>query len=302
MGCANWLSRFVEANRVRQRWQRHVDAGMTETVPRGHAIDDLILFSHKKSTLIVSGSFLSFLKRNVPQCQMPTTQAPCVSIFLHPVSVMLDIEPTPQNSKQHKAERSHSRNLPLIPVVVRNQEGQLQRLLLVQPRVAEARVVGGQVVLVEADAAAHALCDGVAGQLEVDAAQVAALLLVDAQRLLQLAEDVAEAPGLDAGGRAPRVAVHRVALPHHAPLVLRVLDRADVRGKQRSHARGAVACYQGYLARLAGGVEGAQELEEVLCWRGGADLDADRVRYPPEELDVPALDLPRAVADPEEVC
>src|SRR5690349_4680559 len=81
------------------------------------------------------------------------------------------------------------RRPPLAPVVIRNQESQLEGLLLIQPRVAEAGVVGRQVALGEVLAAAEALRDGVARELEVDAAEVAALLLVDAQRLLQLLED-----------------------------------------------------------------------------------------------------------------
>ncbi|RBQ74745.1 hypothetical protein VDGD_21377 [Verticillium dahliae] len=118
---------------------------------------------------------------------------------------------------------------PLLAVVIRNQEGQLQRLLLVQSRVAEARVVGRQIVLVEVLAAAEALGHGVARELEMHAAEEAALLLVDLQRLLQLLENVAKLARLDAAARRLRVAVHGIALPDDALPVLAVLDGADVR-------------------------------------------------------------------------
>lgn len=78
----------------------------------------------------------------------------------------------------------------LLRKVISNQERQLKRLLLVQPRVAEGGIVGRQVILDQALAPAEALRHGVAGQLEVQPAEVAALLLVDAQGVLQLGVDV----------------------------------------------------------------------------------------------------------------
>lgn len=186
-------------------------------------------------------------------------------------------------------------------VMVGHQKGQLESLLLVQPRVAERRVVCRKVVLVEPLAAAQALGDGIARELEVDAAEVAALLLVDAERLLELAVDVVEAAGLDARWGGEGVAVHGVALPDDAAAVLGVLDGADVRGEQVGDLAGAVAGDEGDLAGLAGGVEGAQQSEEVLGGRGRADLDADRVGDAAEELDVGVVELARAVADPDEV-
>ena len=159
--------------------------------------------------------------------------------------------------------------------MVGDEEGQLEGLLLVEARVAEAGVVGGQVVLVEALAAAEALGDGVAGELEVDAAEVAPLLVVDAQGLLELGVDVVEAAGLDAGVGGEGVAVHGVALPDHGAAVLGVLDGADVLGQEVADAGGAVAGYEGDLARLAGGVEGAEEGEDVGGRGRGADFYAE---------------------------
>ena len=44
-----------------------------------------------------------------------------------------------------------------------------------------------------------------------------------------------------------------------------------------------------------------QEPHELLSLHARTDLDADRVPDPAEVLDVRAVELPRAVADPEEV-
>ena len=185
--------------------------------------------------------------------------------------------------------------------MVRHEEGELEGLLLVEAGVAEAGVVGRQVVLVEPLGAADALGDGVARELEVDAAKVAPLLLVDLERLLQLREDVVEAARLDARARRARVAVHGVALPDDAALVLAALDGADVVGQELAHLVGAVARDERDLAHLAARVQGAEQLQQVRDGRGGPDLDADGVGDAAEELDVGVVDLAGAVADPDEV-
>lgn len=185
--------------------------------------------------------------------------------------------------------------------MVGHQKRQLKSLLLVQPRVAEGRVIRRKVVLVEPLAAAQALRNGIARELEVDAAEVASLLLVDAQRLLELAVDVVEAAGLYARGGGEGVAVHGVALPDDAAAVLGVLDGADVRGEEGGDFAGAVAGDEGDFAGLAGGVEGAEQGEEVLRWSSRADLDADWVGDAAEELDVGVVELARAITDPDEV-
>lgn len=185
--------------------------------------------------------------------------------------------------------------------MIGDQKGQLQSLLLIQTRVAKRSVVGGQVILVKTFAAAQALGDGVARQLKVHAAQVAALLLVDAQRLLELLVNVVEATSLDAGARRQGVAVHGVALPDDAAAVLGVLDGADVPGQELGNLASAVAGDEGNLASLALRVEGAQQGQEIVGGRRGPDLDADGVGNASEELDVGMVELPCAVADPQEM-
>lgn len=83
--------------------------------------------------------------------------------------------------------------------MTRNQKCHLQRLLLVQPGIAKAGIVKRQVVLVQTFAAASALCDCFAGELEMDAAEVATFFFVDGECLLKFGENVSELSGLDAG-------------------------------------------------------------------------------------------------------
>src|SRR5690606_12890585 len=88
-----------------------------------------------------------------------------------------------------------------------DQHRELHRLLVVQTRVDLRLVRAREVGFLEAARAADALRDVVARELEVHAAQVAALLLVDPERRTQLGADVVEAPRLDAFGGRLGVAV-----------------------------------------------------------------------------------------------
>ena len=67
----------------------------------------------------------------------------------------------------------------ILAVMPRNQERQLQRLLLIKPRIAVRRVVGVEILVVQALTTPRALCDRIARELEVHAAQEGAVLLVD---------------------------------------------------------------------------------------------------------------------------
>src|SRR5262245_5082226 len=63
-----------------------------------------------------------------------------------------------------------------------DQHRDLHRLLVVEPRVDGGLVSAGEIRLFQAAGAAHALRDVVAGELEVHAAEPAALLLMNAER------------------------------------------------------------------------------------------------------------------------
>src|SRR4051794_35681540 len=97
--------------------------------------------------------------------------------------------------------------------VARDAHRALERLLVVEPRV-DAGLVGAlEVDVRQAARAARALGDVLAGELDVDAAQVRAELGVEHEALLELVDDLVEPAGLDAAGGGLGVGVPRVADP-----------------------------------------------------------------------------------------
>src|SRR6185436_16973518 len=96
---------------------------------------------------------------------------------------------------------------------LRHQEGELEALLGVQPRVAGRLVPVGQVEVLDALRAAETLGHVLAGELDVDAARVGAEAAVHLEVAEHLVDDPVEVPGLVAVRRLVGVAVHRVALP-----------------------------------------------------------------------------------------
>lgn len=84
----------------------------------------------------------------------------------------------------------------------RNQERQLQGLLLIQPRVTVGSVVQAQVLVIKTLASSSALSNVVTSKLKMHAAQEGAVLLVDLQGGGELREDVVEGACLDARGCA----------------------------------------------------------------------------------------------------
>src|SRR5690606_21122605 len=96
-----------------------------------------------------------------------------------------------------------------------DQHSDLHRLFVVEARIDLRLVRARQIRLGQPSRAAGALRDVVAGQLEVDAAEIAAELAVDAKRCGELVADIVEAARLFALGRRLGIAVHRVAYPKH---------------------------------------------------------------------------------------
>lgn len=174
----------------------------------------------------------------------------------------------------------------ILAIMPRNQKGQLERLLLIQPGIAVGRVIGVQILIVQALAAARALGDRVARELEVHAAQEGAVLLVDLERGGELREDVVEGARFDACGGAAGVSggrrlvcwfaslrckegrgggdglclpVHRIALPHDD--VAAALDGFDVAAQHRLDLVGSVARDQRDLADVLARIDDVEELD-----------------------------------------
>ena len=178
-------------------------------------------------------------------------------------------------------------------------EGELERLLDVQPRIARRLVAATEIGRGELGRAADAFGDVVAGQLDVQAAGVRAQLGVDVEESVDLVDDPVEVAGLDAVGGLFGVAVHRIALPDHE-----MAGRAHLLDDRRqlvAHQRVRHPADQREPAGRAVRVEPLDELGGELRRRGRAELHADRVRDARDEVEVRAVQLPGALADPHEV-
>jgi hypothetical protein len=162
----------------------------------------------------------------------------------------------------------------------------------IQARITERRVVQTKILLREPSRPTGTLRNILARHFQMHAPQITIHLLMNLQRLLQLAEDILEAPGLDHGaapigagdGCVPPIPVHGVTLPDDG--VPGGLDGADVRGEELGDLVGAVAGDEDDLADLAEGVEDVEERGEFGGGHGGADFDADGVGEAAEEFDV----------------
>src|SRR5699024_5265019 len=183
----------------------------------------------------------------------------------------------------------------LVAEHLRDQEGQLQRLLRVQTRVAGGLVTARQVDIGDGHGAAEALGDVLTGQLDVDATRVGAQRTVDLEEALDLIDDFVEVTGLVAVRRGEGVAVHRVRLPDD--LVAGGLDSLDDRRQRGADLVVAHACHHGQTARLLVRIQLRGIRDSLLRGDGRADLDADRVRDDRGEVDVEVLDAAGTLTD-----
>jgi hypothetical protein len=100
--------------------------------------------------------------------------------------------------------------------------------------------------------------------------------------------------------RRERVAVHRVARPHHrVPGVAHgPQDRRQRRPRSSSAPMRLISVSR---PGMRSGLSALAQLEHLVGGGRGADLAADRVADAAEELDVRAVELAGALADPEHV-
>src|SRR5690349_17198360 len=146
-----------------------------------------------------------------------------------------------------------------------------------------------------ADAFGHVL----SGHLEMDAAGIGSLGLVHREEAAHLAHDAVHHAGLVPGGGGHGIPVHGIATPDD--LAALALDRADQGRQVLLDLLGTHARNQRQAAGLVLRVEHVDELEQVGGIEARSAFHADRVLDAAEELDVRAVRLPRAVADPEHV-
>ena len=72
--------------------------------------------------------------------------------------------------------------IPILPIMPRYKECQLQRLLLVQSRIAIRRIIQAQILVFQPNASTGALGDSLACELQMHTAEVGVVCFVDAER------------------------------------------------------------------------------------------------------------------------
>ena len=103
---------------------------------------------------------------------------------------------------------------PLSLDTLRPPEGQLERLVSIEPGIAVGIVAVGEIGIRDRAGAAGALRHVLAGHLEVDTARMRALGAMDREELIDLAQDAVEWTCLEVRRRSDRVAVHGIARPN----------------------------------------------------------------------------------------
>uniref|UniRef100_A0A0N4ZJN4 LigA n=1 Tax=Parastrongyloides trichosuri TaxID=131310 RepID=A0A0N4ZJN4_PARTI len=165
--------------------------------------------------------------------------------------------------------------------------------------VPRAQVQAGFVVLGHRLGAADAFGDVLAGHFQVDAAGMDALGLGHVDEGADLAHDAIERTGLVAVAGLQRIAVHRVDRPDDA--LARRLHRPHQARQAVARLVVAEAADQRQTARSVVRVQGVDQRQQVVRRHGRPALDPDGVGDAAHELDVGAVQLAGALADPQHV-
>ena len=132
------------------------------------------------------------------------------------------------------------------------------------------------------------------------AAGPGALGAVGGEEAGDLGEDVVEVAGLLAARRGERVAVHRVARPHHGVAGVAHGARAAAAGRPRSRSA-PMRVMRVSRPGMRSGLSASQSARTSSGVAVGPSLQPIGLPMPREELDVGAVELAGALADPEHV-
>ena len=145
---------------------------------------------------------------------------------------------------------------------------------------------------------ADTLGDIASGHLQMHAARMHAFSGGDLDEAPDLGHDVAHHPCLQPVDGA-RIAVHRVDAPDRVAAL--APGRAHQLGQMRSNVRRTEAADQHQPARRIVGIETLHQAQEIVDGKAGTALQTDGIADAAGELDMRAVDLARAVADPDHV-
>ena len=155
------------------------------------------------------------------------------------------------------------------------QEREIDRLLGIEPRIADRVIAVVEIGFRDGAGAAGAFGDVLPGHLQMHAAGIGAFGLMHFEEAAHLLQDQVERPGLVAGRRGDGVAVHRVARPQHDPAL--ALHRAHQRRQMLADLFGAEAADQRQTARLVVRIENVDQPQQIvrLERRPAFQADAD---------------------------
>ena len=169
-------------------------------------------------------------------------------------------------------------------------ERQLEALVAVQAGITHRLVPVGKIRLLQLQDAADTLGDVVACQLDVQSARPGAERVMDIEEATHLLDDVIEGPRLVPVGRLKGVAMHRIT--HPGDFTAGLLHPRDHIRKDLTHIACAHPGNECDPARLPSGVKTISELDGLLWRGGGAQLDAQGVAHPSQQLDVGPVEQP----------
>ena len=145
------------------------------------------------------------------------------------------------------------------------------------------------------DASADALGHVRPRHLQVHAARMDIGGCRDGEEAFDLIDDIPDAARLEAVDLA-RVAVHRIDAPDRIATL--AAGRAHQLGKVRLDVRRPEAPDQHQPPRDVVRIEAVDEAEQIVGRKTRPAFDAHRIANTACELDMRAVDLPRAIADP----
>src|SRR6516162_9336033 len=207
-----------------------------------------------------------------------------------------------QSRSKSKSRRRRDRldlaaTLPLEQL--RDQERHVDRLLGIETGIADRVITVVEILVGNRACPANAFGDVLAGHLQMHPAGIGALRRVDRKEAPHLRQDAVERPGLVASGRGDGIAVHRIARPHHDPSL--AFHRAKQSRQLFGDLVGAEPGNQRQPSRLVVGIEQVDQLDQLVRLHRRAAFQADRILDAAKIFDVSVVELPRAVADPDEM-
>src|SRR5579872_7498253 len=182
---------------------------------------------------------------------------------------------------------------------LRHQKRKFQRLAGIEARIAGRLVAIVQVDLLDRLGAAEALGHILARQFEMYAAGMGSFGAMHGEKRAHFLEDAIERTRLESRLQLDGVAVHRIAGPNHA--LSFALHGADERGQLVGDLVRAEARDQRETAGLVLRIEYRDQLEQFVFGKTWSALQPDRIFDAAHEFDMRAVELSRAIADPEHV-